>query len=209
MAHINLLPWRAQLRKQKQQEFATITLFAAAVAGIVFFLIHTHMNGLIEHQERRNTFLENEIKILDKKIAEIRDLEATKKALIERMNIIQQLQVARPSIVHLFDELVTTLPEGVYLVSVKQKGSTLEILGKAESNARVSAYMRNLEDSPWLEAPRLEVIETKESGNFRISDFRLIVPQTVVGGAEVAPEADKGAKKPQRAANTRTQKKSN
>ena len=198
MAHINLLPWRAQLRKQKQQEFAAVALFAAAVAGIVFFLIHTHMNGLIEYQDRRNDFLQNEIKILDKKIAEIRDLEATKKALIERMNIIQQLQVARPGVVHLFDELVTTLPEGVYLTSVKQKGTTIEIIGKAESNARVSAYMRNIEDSPWFDAPRLEVIETKESGNFRISDFRLTVRQTTPGEPENAPPANAKApsKKP-------------
>lgn len=189
MAHINLLPWRAQLRKEKQQEFLAITIFAALATGIVFFFIHTHMNGLMEYQQRRNTFLENEIKILDKRIAEIKDLEATKKALLERMKIIQELQVARPEIVHLFDELVTTLPEGVYLTSVNQKGSTLNITGKAESNARVSAYMRNLEDSAWFKAPKLEVIETRESSALRVSDFKLTVEQTL-------PEHDQGESQP-------------
>lgn len=189
MARINLLPWRAQLRKEKQQEFLAVTLFAALATGIVFFFIHTHMNGLIEYQERRNTFLENEIKILDKRIAEIKDLEATKKALIERMKIIEELQVARPVIVHLFDELVTTLPEGVYLTSVSQKGSRLNIAGKAESNARVSAYMRNLEDSPWFKTPKLEVIETRENGNLRLSEFKLTVEQSVPKAEQGKPQA--------------------
>lgn len=178
MAHINLLPWREALRKEKQQEFLTVAVFAALATGVLFFFVHTHMNGLIEYQEARNQFLENEIKILDKRIEEIKELEATKKALLDRMKIIEELQIARPGIVHLFDELVTTLPEGLYITSVTQNGTTLTIGGKAESNARVSAYMRNLEESPWLKSPRLDVIETKASDTQRISDFKLSVQQT-------------------------------
>jgi type IV pilus assembly protein PilN len=178
MAHINLLPWREALRKEKKQEFLAITVFAALVTGVLFFFVHTHMNGLIDHQQARNQFLENEIKILDKKIAEIRDLEATKKALIDRMNIIQELQVARPGIVHLFDQMVTTLPTGLYLTSIGQKGAGLTVEGIAESNARVSAYMRNLEDSDWLKSPTLDVIETKDEGPTRVGEFKLNVQQT-------------------------------
>lgn len=178
MAHINLLPWREALRKEKQQEFLTVAVFAALVTGVLFFFVHTHMDGLIEYQEARNQFLENEIKILDKRIEEIKELEATKKALLDRMKIIEELQIARPGIVHLFDEMVTTLPEGLYVTSVKQSGTNLAISGKAESNARVSAYMRNLDDSPWLTAPKLEIIETETGGSQRISNFRLTVQQT-------------------------------
>ena len=181
MAHINLLPWREAYRKQKQQEFVAVAIFAALVAGIVVFFVHIHMNGLIEHQEARNRFLENEIKILDKKIAEIKELEATKKALLDRMNIIQELQVARPGIVHLFDELVTTLPDGVYLTSLKQKGSSLSITGRAESKARVAAYMRNLNASEWLASSDLSVIESKDAQRLKVSQFSLTVKQTSPG----------------------------
>ncbi len=181
MAHINLLPWREALRKEKQQEFLTIAVFAALVTGVLFFFVHTHMNGLIDYQQARNQYLENEIKILDKRIEEIKELEATKKALLDRMKIIQELQIARPGIVHLFDEMVTTLPEGLFITSVKQTGTTLTISGKAESNARVSAYMRNLENSPWLKAPRLQIIETKTGDSQRISEFKLTVQQTSPG----------------------------
>lgn len=188
MAHINLLPWREALRKEKQQEFLTLVVFAALATGVLFFFVHTHMNGLISYQEARNQFLENEIKILDKRIEEIKELEATKKALLDRMKIIQELQIARPGIVHLFDEMVTTLPEGLYVTSVSQSGSTLTITGKAESNARVSAYMRNLESSPWLKSPQLSVIQTTTTGGQRISDFNLTVQQTTPG----APESGQG-----------------
>lgn len=186
MAHINLLPWREALRKEKQQEFLAITVFAALVTGVVFFFIHTHMEGLIEYQQARNQFLENEIKILDKRIEEIKELEATKKALLDRMKIIQELQIARPGIVHLFDEMVTTLPEGLYITSLKQSDTTLTITGKAESNARVSAYMRNLEGSPWLKTAKLEIIETKTDEAQRISDFKLTIEQTTPGAPETA-----------------------
>lgn len=178
MAHINLLPWRETLRKEKQKEFISITAFAAAVTAVLVVFVHIHMSGVIKYQERRNQFLENEIKILDGKIKEVEKLEATKKALIDRMNVIQNLQATRPQIVHVFDEFVHTLPNGVYLTGVKQSGSKLDISGQAESNARVSAYMRNIDDSEWLAAPRLNVIETRKTGFGRVSSFKLQAAQT-------------------------------
>ncbi len=174
MAQINLLPWRETLRKEKQREFISITVFAAALTAVIVGFVHIHMSGAIEYQERRNKYLENEIKILDGKIKEIKQLESTKKALLERMNVIQNLQAKRPGIVHLFDEFVHTLPEGLYLTNVTQKGDRLNIKGKAESNARISAYMRNIDASDWLKKATLKEIRTK--GIIRV--FSLSATQT-------------------------------
>ncbi|MEJ2060806.1 MAG: PilN domain-containing protein [Gammaproteobacteria bacterium] len=178
MAHINLLPWREELRKEKQREFISIAFFAAILGGILVFYAHIHMNGLIDYQNQRNQYLENEIKLVDQKIAQIKQLEATKKALIDRMNIIQQLQVSRPGVVHLFDELVKTLPEGIYLTSMTESGKKLSIAGMADSNARVSAYMRNLDAAPWLTNPKLAIIQVTDKEGRRLSRFTLTVDQT-------------------------------
>lgn len=173
MACINLLPWREALRKEKQKEFLSIAVFALALTAVLVAFVHIHINGLIEYQNRRNQFLENEIRVLDQRIKEIRKLESTKKALLERMGVIEDLQATRPGIVHLFDALVKTLPEGTYLTGVKQIGDRLVITGKAESNARVSAYMRNIDASDWLGKATLNVIQTREAGPMRISEFKL------------------------------------
>ncbi len=173
MARINLLPWREQRRKERQRDFLVLLGFAAVVTAILVAIAYIHVGGLIEYQERRNAFLQNEIRILDAKIKEIRSLEATKKALLERMRVIEDLQKRRPVIVHVFDELVNTLPPATYLTSVTQKGDTLVISGRAESNARVSKYMRNIEASPWLDKPMLDVIERKNVDGMRVSEFRL------------------------------------
>ena len=178
MAHINLLPWRAERRKQQQKEFGALALFAAIVAGVIFFLAHTYMQGLIQYQNDRNQYLRNEITILDKKIAKIKELDKTKRALLNRMKIVEQLQASRPGVVHMFDQMVTTLPPGLYLTDFSQKGSTIHISGTAESNARVSAYMRNLDASPWFKGSTLEVITTKNTQIGKISEFKLTVQQT-------------------------------
>ena len=178
MARINLLPWRETRRREQQKEFFTLLGLAAALCAAVVLLTHFEINGRIGHQERRNQFLTNEIKILDDKIKEIKKLDSTRQALIERMEIIQNLQATRPGIVHLFDELVKTLPEGVHLTNLKQTGNDLQIAGKAESNARVSSYMRNIEESEWLDNPSLGIIETKETELARMSDFNLTAKQT-------------------------------
>jgi type IV pilus assembly protein PilN len=186
MAHINLLPWREIKRREQQREFASITGFSAVLTAILVFYVHIHVNGMIQYQERRNAYLENEIKILDEKIKDIQQLEATKKALLDRMHVIDSLQATRPGIVHLFDELVRTIPDGTYLTSVKQNNSDLTLTGRAESNARVSAYMRKIDASDWLDNSKLDVIETKEDKVTRISDFTLQAQQS-------SPEAKRAA----------------
>ncbi len=173
MAHINLLPWREELRKEKQQQFIVIGVGSAIVAGLLVLLTHMQMSGLIDQQNNRNKFLETEIASLDKKIAQIKDLEKTKAALLARMDIIQQLQHSRPQSVHLMDELVYTLPDGVFLNSITQKGTALTMSGVAQSNARVSAYMRNIDNSQWIGKPRLDVIETREDEKRRTATFVL------------------------------------
>lgn len=181
MAHINLLPWREARRKEKQKEFIAIALFSAAIAGVLMFFVHVQVNGMIEYQQARNQFLQNEIKILDKRIKEIKSLEKQKAALLERMRIVEELQTSRPGVVYLFDQLVTTLTNGNYLTSVTQKGSTLTIEGEADSNARVSAYMTNLSESPWFKDPDLDVTKSGKKNVADIQTFKLTVPQTAPG----------------------------
>lgn len=181
MARINLLPWREELRKQKQQQFAVITAGTAVVGGLLVLLTHMQFSGLIDNQNQRNQFIETEIAALDKKIAKIKDLEKTKTALLARMDIIQQLQHSRPQSVHLMDQLVATLPDGLYLNKITQKGTSLTLSGSAQSNARVSAYMRNIDSSEWMAQPKLEVIKTKDDENRRSAEFVLRASQAVPG----------------------------
>ena len=153
MARINLLPWREELRKQKQQEFGVTAISSVVIAGLIVLLAHFHVDGLIDNQDQRNVYLEGEIDILNKRIGRIRELEAMKDNLLARMNVIQELQGSRPESVHLMDELVRTLPEGVHLKTFQQKSKTLAMTGIAESNARVSDYMRQIDSSDWITRP--------------------------------------------------------
>jgi len=188
MARINLLPWREERRKQRQRQFLTTLGGAAVLMVAVVGFAHTHISGLIEHQHGRNEFLNSEIRALDKKIAEIRELDETKRKLLARMEVIQQLQSSRPQIVHLFDQLARTVPEGVYLSSIVHQGDVLTIEGVAQSNARVSAYMHKLDDSGWLEKAKLQVIETREKQDSdsreRLSRFTLRVRQITKPGED-------------------------
>jgi len=179
MAKINLLPWREAQRKEKQQEFFVMLGAGAAVAVLAVLLAHFQVDTKINGQERRNSYLTNEIVVLDEKIKEIKKLDATRRALVERMEVIQNLQATRPGIVHLFDEVVNTLPNSAHLTSLTQNGENINISGRAESNARVSSYMRNIEDSEWLTKPKLSVISTKENDDgLRVSSFSLQLAQT-------------------------------
>jgi type IV pilus assembly protein PilN len=196
MTSINLLPWREMLRKERQRQFASIAVGAAVLMGATILYVHLHIGGLIDDQNGRNAFLQGEIKKVDEQIAEIKDLESEREKLLARMNIIQQLQSNRPQIVHLFDEMVTTLPEGVYLKKVKQDGNSLVIDGEAQSNARVSAFMRNLDTSEWLTKPRLDVIKAVDAKDGeRDSDFTLRVSQVSKDAppAEAAKPVEKAA----------------
>jgi type IV pilus assembly protein PilN len=173
MAHINLLPWREEQRKQKQKEFIFTAGGGVVIAGLIVLMAHLHVNGLIEDQNQRNAFLENEIEILNQRIARIQELESMKQNLLARMNVIQELQSSRPESVHLMDELVTTLPDGVYLNTFTQKSRGLTMVGIAQSNARVSDYMRAIDSSEWLTKPHLNLIKTTESNRRRIANFTL------------------------------------
>ena len=188
MAHINLLPWRDELRKQKQQQFAVVGAGSAILGALLVLLAHMQMEGLIEKQNQRNQFLDKEIAELDTKIAKIKDMEKTKNALLARMDIIQQLQRSRPQSVHLMDQLVYTLPDGVYLNKIDQKAQLLTLSGVAQSNARVSAYMRNIDSSQWMAKPKLDVIETVNSERRRSAEFVLRASQATSTPSEKTGE---------------------
>jgi len=171
--HINLLPWRETLRKERQQRFVLAALGSVVAAGGLFYLFHNYVGGLIDNQNSRNDYLQQEIVQVDKRIKEVRDLEAEKARLLERMNIIQELQASRPQVVHVFDEMVRTVPEGIYLTRSQRQGQVLTLEGMAESYARVSALMNNLDKSDWFTAPKLDVVETSAKDKIRISRFVL------------------------------------
>ncbi len=178
MTRINLLPWREELRQEQKKQFVMMLVMVAVLGAAIVGLIHFQMQAKIDYQLSRNRFISNEIAKLDKEIAEIAELQKVRRSLIERMEVIQDLQGSRPSIVHLFTEIVSTVPNGVYLESLTQSGNNLVINGLAESNARVSTYMRNLAASDWLKEPNLTVIEIEDITVNRISTFTLTVKQT-------------------------------
>src|SRR6202161_4522847 len=161
MPRINLLPWRDQQRRDRKLAFFVALGGAAALAAIAAFIAYLLLGSMIDAQEQRNDRLRAQIKVLDKQIEEINDLEAQKQKFISRMRIIETLQRSRPEVVHLFDELVKEMPDGTYLTSVKQAGSKLKLDGVAQSSTRVSALMRNISASQWLRNPELEVVQTK------------------------------------------------
>jgi type IV pilus assembly protein PilN len=162
MPRINLLPWREAERRERKLHF-TIALGAATAASVALtFIAYLTFDSMVSAQQRRNNMLRAEIKVLDKQIEEINSLESDKQRFIARMEIIEKLQRSRPEIVHLFDTIVKTLPEGVYLTSVKQTDKRLKFEGIAQSSTRVSAFMRNIDSSEWLKNPELEVVESKK-----------------------------------------------
>ena len=173
MAHINLLPWREELRKQKQKEFVSTSTISAVLAGVLVLVAHLYVNGKIEYQNQRNNYIQTEIDILNKRIGRIQELESMKQGLLARMNVIQDLQSSRPESVHLMDELVRSLPDGVFLNLFKQRNKKLTMEGIAQSNARVSDYMRNIDTSEWFRDPHLDLIRTTESNRRRIANFTL------------------------------------
>ncbi len=191
MTRINLLPWREALRKERKRQFVSVLGGAAFLMLAIIGYVHFHVSGLIDYQNSRNSFLEHEIAKVDEKIKEIRELEAQKKQLLNRMNIIQELQTRRPMVVHMLDKLVKALPEGLYLTTVNQQGAELTLEGMAQSNARVSAFMRNLDESDWFASPKLEVIQVQEKDGTRSSKFTLKAKQLTPEEVE-AEKAEKG-----------------
>lgn len=159
MARINLLPWRVERRKQRQQDFIKMVGVSVIAAIALAFLIISYHNGQIDGQKERNAYLETQIKDVDAAITEIEKLDEQKARLLARKEVIEELQSNRSQMVHLFDSLVRTIPDGVVLTSIKQDSQTLTLDGRAQSNARVSTYLRNLEGSGWMKTPDLSIIE--------------------------------------------------
>lgn len=196
MAGLNLLPWREKAREEKKKQFFTLVGASVAAAAIGVFGAHQLMQFLMDQQSGRNQLLTTEISQLDKQIKEIEQLDATRQALLDRMQIIEDLQSTRPAIVHLFDEMVNALPKGMYLLLLKQEGTKVQLEGKAESYARVSSYMNRLDASPWLSSSNLNIISTDNKGQGKegeeevlLRDFKLEVTQLLRQG-----EDDKAAK---------------
>jgi len=177
MPRVNLLPWRAEQRAERKKEFLGALGVAVAVGAAITLGVKFTYNSWIDNQQARNTLIKQEITLLDKQIQEILGLENQKERLLARMEIIEQLQRSRPESVHLFDELVETLPEGVYLTDVSQNGRRVQIKGAAQSSTRVSALMRNIDSSDWLKDPGLDVVETVNDGPARNASFTVFAQQ--------------------------------
>ncbi len=199
MAGLNLLPWREKAREEKKKQFFSLVGGSAALAAAAVFGAHQYMQYAIEHQEQRNQYLSTQIAELDKQIKEIEQLDATRQALLDRMQVIEDLQSTRPAIVHLFDEMVNALPKGMYLLYLKQDGTKVQLEGKAESYARVSSYMNRLDASPWLSSSNLNVISTKKEGDNEelvLRDFKLDVTQLLRQTQDDAANTPPNTKKP-------------
>ena len=175
MARINLLPWRAERRKSRQKEFVGMLGLAALAGVLIAFLVYSYYGGRITGQNERNDYLRGEITKVDGQIKEIEALDEKKSKLLARKEVIEQLQSNRSQMVHLFDSLVRTIPDGVTLTAIKQEGDILTLGGRSQSNARVSTYMRNLEGSGWMTKPDLNVIEAKGANPGLPYEFNLKV----------------------------------
>jgi type IV pilus assembly protein PilN len=175
MIHINLLPHREEARKQRRTQFYTLLGLVALLGGVVWFVGHTLISQRIDSQESSNDFVKREIAVLDKEIAEIKRLQEQTQALLSRKQVIESLQSNRAETVHVFNELGKQVPEGVFIRSVKQSGIRINLQGYAQSNARVSQLMRNLDASPIFEKPELVEIKAADFNRRRVGDFNLFV----------------------------------
>jgi type IV pilus assembly protein PilN len=196
MARINLLPHREERRKRARQHFFVIAGGTALVGALIVVAMHGFYAAKIDTQVERNRFLKSEIAKLDKEIAEINKLKDEIQALLARKQIIETLQADRAQTVHLLEELVRQMPEGVYLKSVTQKGLSVSVLGYAQSNARVSTLMRNIESSPWLATPGLVEVKASTVEKRRVAEFSLNFQLKRAEVKDAAKDGAKGAAKP-------------
>lgn len=190
MIRVNLLPWREERRKARRQQFFAFAGVIAAIAAVIWFMGYGAINGYVSAQEGKNAFLKAEIAALDKEIEEIKRLREQTDSLLSRKRVIESLQANRTETVHLFNELARQVPEGVYLKTIKQTGDKINLVGYAQSNARVSSLMRNLDASPVMERPDLAEIKSAAVGNRRLSEFNLNVYIT----RQTTDDGKKGAK---------------
>ncbi|MDO9012855.1 MAG: PilN domain-containing protein [Gallionella sp.] len=184
MIRINLLPYREERRRAKQIQFITLSALSLLLGVLVWGLVHAAISTQIDYQERRNAYLQEETAILDKQIAEIRKLREQTKSLLERKDAVEKLQSDRSQVVHLLDQMLRILPEGVYIKTLKQNGDAINLVGYAQSNARISTLMRAVEDSAWLEAPALVEIHAATAEGVRLSEFTLTFKLTKLQGVD-------------------------
>ncbi|MQX52763.1 PilN domain-containing protein [Alcanivorax sediminis] len=180
---INLLPWREERRKQQQQEFVVMLVVAALIGGLLFWLWQGNVDQQINDQRARNSHIQAKTSELDEKIKEIKELKARRDELVARMEVIQSLQGNRPSIVYVFDQLVKTLPDGVYYNEISRKGMLFTIEGMAESNNRISRLMRSLDESDWFQEANLLNVTSMDDGS-GLNSFVLTVKQSSGSGKE-------------------------
>lgn len=195
MPRVNLLPWRAEQRKERQKNFAIAILGAVVIGLLIMWWVNTAIQGRIDYQNSRNQRLQQEIASLDEQIKEIRNLRLRKERLLLRMAAIDDLQRARPEVVHLFDQIVKVMPEGVYLSEFTQNGKNLLFKGVAESSTRVSSLMRNIASSPSMADPRLQVVQSGQaqrsaavSGPGRRAEFTLAARQVGASDDNIGEE---------------------
>ena len=189
MIRINLLPHREEKRKARQIQFYSMSVLAVLLGVIVWGLAHMAIGARIDYQDRRNAYLEKEIAILDKQIDEIKKLREQTKILLERKDAVEKLQSDRSNVVHLMDQMLRILPEGVYLKSIKQTGDDINLVGYTQSNARVSTLMKAIQDSAWLESPNLVVINATTVNGAQISEFTLTFKLRKSFGADAGKPA--------------------
>ncbi len=192
MARINLLPWREELRTERKRQFFGILGLAVVVGALVAILVHMTYESLITNQQGRNSFLKTEISQLDKKIREIEKLEKQRDELLKKMQIVQDLQQSRPLVVRLFDELVRQIPTGVYLTDFSRKDKKLNLKGKSESTPRISAFMRNIEKSKWIQKADVSGIKADKKGTVPTTVFTMTAQQV---GIKKEGGKKKGGKK--------------
>ncbi|MDO9242517.1 MAG: PilN domain-containing protein [Rhodocyclaceae bacterium] len=192
MIRINLLPHREARRKASRQQFYALSGLVTVLAAVIWFAGFTYINAQIDRQSEKNAFLKKEIAVLDKQLEEIKKLREETEALLARKQVIESLQANRSETVHLFNELVRQLPPGVYLRSIKQDKQKVTLIGHAQSNARVSTLMNNLDGSPVLERPELIQIKAIPVGKRRMNEFTL----NIYFSRQTTEETGKGAKKP-------------
>jgi len=173
MMRLNLLPHRAEKRHARQIQFIAFSVISIVLGGLLVGVVQVAISTQISYQERRNTYLKQEIAVLDKQIAEIKKLREQTQSLLARKNVVESLQSTRSDVVHLLDQMLRILPDGVYLKSIKQVGNGIEIVGYSQSNARISTLMRAVEDSPWLDSPNLVEIHAVTVSGSRLSQFTL------------------------------------
>ncbi len=199
MIPINLLPHRAERRQAQTRQFAVLSVMTVVLAGAIVGAVHTLFAARIENQLDRNKYLQTEIAVLDKQIDEIKKLKEQTQALLARKRVVETLQTNRTETVRLLDQMVRQLPDGVHLKALKQTGQKVNVVGFATSNARVSTLMRNLEASPWLEAPSLVEVKATKPGkeNIILNEFILNVnisrPKEEAAGAKPPAPAPSAA----------------